>query len=148
MMKNFSLNRMIILIVAAGFAFLLADTILEHFEAVNHHRLAILPIAFSFIGLVLAFITALRWQKPALRALHVFLMLAALLGLGGMFLHNSERFEAKEHVVAAEGMKNEGEGEKRPGKKHFPPILAPMAFVGIAAVGLLGTSRRWGAEPQ
>jgi hypothetical protein len=158
-MKTFSLNRLIVVLVAGGFAFLLVETRLEHLDVINHHPLAVLPLAFSFIGLVLAAITAWRWKEPAIRALQVFLMLVALVGVTGLVLHNSDRFEGEQHEMGAlppEQLKDAGppkEGTNgnqgqppRPRKKHFPPMLAPTAFIGIAAVGLLGTSRRWQAE--
>ena len=31
-------------------------------------------------------------------------------------------------------------------EEKTPPILAPFAFAGLGAVGLLGTYRRWKAE--
>lgn len=41
-----------------------------------------------------------------------------------------------------EDMKEEIEN----GEKTMPPILAPLAFTGPGAVGLLGTFRRWKAD--
>lgn len=141
-----SLNRLIAFLVAGGFLFLFVETLIEHNEVMSENFIAYAPILFSAFGLVLALLAAIKWQQKWIRILHVYMFLALFTGLGGLFFHNKERVLTKEtlKVEALEDEEYETAGEKK--DEHAPPILAPMAFAGLGAVGLLGTFRRWQAE--
>lgn len=144
-LSSLSINRLIACIVAGGFIFLFIETRIEHQEVMNDKLTAWIPMIVSAVGVLLASLTAFQWKPKLIRILHIYLILTMLVGLGGMFFHNEDRFEGK-HQEETE-LRNE-ESHEHNAQKHedYPPILAPFAFVGLGVVGLLGTSRRWNAE--
>lgn len=149
-LASFSINRLIAFLVAGGFLFLLIETRIEHDEVLGEKLAAYVPLVFSAIGFVLALLAALKWQEKWIRILHVYLFFALAVGLGGIYFHNEDRLQGK-NGVASEVKEESEESEENEKRKESeaektPPILAPIAFAGLGAVGLLGTYRRWNAE--
>jgi hypothetical protein len=68
--------------------------------------------------------------------LNVFLLASFLVAAGGLYFHLAEEDEDE---MTEEKMELEAT------EKEKPP-LAPLAFGGLALVGLLGTARKWNAE--
>ena len=144
-LSSFSINRLIAYIVAGGFIFLLIETRIEHHEVMNEKLVACVPMIVSAVGVLLASLAAFLWKPKLIRVLHFYLILTMLVGLGGMFFHNEDRFEAKhqEETELRDDASHEHDAQQH---EEHPPMLAPFAFVGLGVVGLLGTSRRWNAE--
>ncbi|MBF8248844.1 MAG: hypothetical protein HW374_1644 [Bacteroidetes bacterium] len=142
---SFSINRFIAFLVAGGFFFLLIETRIEHDGVLGEKLAAYVPIAFSIIGFVVALLAALKWQEKYIRVLHLYLFFALAVGFGGMYFHNEDRLGEKEDTSSEMKDDDSKEGDKKAEEKT-PPILAPFAFAGLGAVGLLGTYRRWKAE--
>jgi glucan phosphoethanolaminetransferase (alkaline phosphatase superfamily) len=138
MLKNFSLNRLLVFVVVLSFAFLMIDSFLEHKSVLTKEFMSFIPIVFSFIGLIIALIAALVWKERWIRLLHVFLMTGFLIAVAGVYFHVIED-DDEEKVVTTESREPAQE------EKEKPP-LAPLAFGGVALIGLLGTSRKWHAE--
>jgi hypothetical protein len=138
-LKSFSINRLIVLIIAGGFLFLFVETLIEHQDVLPQERPAFIPIIVSIIGFILSLLAVQSWKDGLIRLLHFYLMLTVLAGIGGLFFHNKERFERKEQET--ETVINEKDAEE-----VKPPILAPTAFIGLGAVGLIGTARKRQAE--
>jgi len=136
MLNNFSLNRMLALFVTAGFGFLMIDNILEHWPVLSQEILAYIPIFFSAIGLVVGIMAVIRWNERWIRILRIFLFGAFIVAAAGLYLHN---IESDEEALSPEKREHEQ-------KEKEKPLLAPLAFGGLAAAGLLGTSRKWKAE--
>ncbi|MBI5476426.1 MAG: hypothetical protein HY964_06785 [Ignavibacteriales bacterium] len=137
--KSFSINRVLVLLVAGGFLFLFIDTLLEHQDVLPNERPAFIPIIVSIIGFIIALLAVQSWKDGLIRLLHFYLMLTMLVGFGGIFFHNKERFERGEE-------KTELVEEEEKSDEASPPVLAPAAFIGIAAIGLLGTARKRESE--
>ena len=138
-MKNtLSINRLIVIIATAGFLFLLVDTILEHLDAFKDEALAYVPVVFSIVGLVVAGVAAFRWDEMWIKLLHWCFIAAFAVGVVGVYLHVAGQFESEEERIA-----EHGESKK---EEKAPPPLAPLAFAGLGAVGMLGTLRKWQAE--
>jgi hypothetical protein len=138
MLKNFTLNRLLVLVVTAGFAALLVDSIVEHRDILTKELPSLIPIAFSAAGLALGAIAFIGWKQKWIRVLHVFLFAAFLVACGGVYFHLGDDDDEK----AAATVERQ-DGEK---KEKDKPLLAPLSFAGLAAVGLLGTARKWPAE--
>ncbi len=138
-LKSFSINRLIVLIIAGGFLFLFVETLIEHQDVIPKELPAFIPIIVSILGFIIALLTAQNWKDRSIRLLHFYLMLTILVGLGGLFFHNKERFEREEKET--ETIINEKDAEE-----VKPPILAPAALIGFGAVGLIGTARKRQAE--
>lgn len=149
-LASVSLNRLIAFLVAGGFLFLFVETRIEHHDVLTEEFIAYVPILFSIIGFVLALFAAFQWQEKWIRVLHVYMFLALVTGLGGIFFHNQDRIFGEEKTTAtaqqieAEEVEEAGEPEEE--EESEPPLLAPLAFTGLGIVGLLGTYRRWRAE--
>jgi hypothetical protein len=130
---------MLVLCVTAGFAFLLLDTFLEHRDVLSKEFFALIPMIFSAIALLAGIVAVVRWKEPVIRLMHFVLIVSVVVGLAGIYFHVKEEDDDEEKPAVTEQQgKEEKEKEKSP--------LAPLSFAGLAAIGLLGTSRRWPAE--
>jgi len=137
MFKNFTLNRLLVLTATAGFAFLLLDTLLEHWATFKQETLTFIPPIFSFIGLIIGILAVYKWNAIYIRVMHIYLILSIAVALGGFYLH-LEPEEDLENLTYRETIHESTEKEK--------PLLAPFSFGGVAVIGLLGTLRKWNAE--
>lgn len=137
--KSFSINRLIVLIIAGGFLFLFIETLIEHQDVLPGERPAFIPIIVSIIGFILSLLAVQSWKDGMIRLLHFYFMLTILVGIGGLFFHNKERFEREEKETETIISEKDAEEVK-------PPILAPAALIGLGAVGLIGTARKRQAE--
>jgi len=137
MFKQYSLNRLLVLLTTFGFAFLLADTIIEHWSIFEQEIMAFIPPIFCFIGLVLGIIVVITWKEKLIRWFQILLLVSILVAAAGVILH-VEPWEEETNLTAEEIEHEANEKEK--------PLLAPLSFGGIAVIGLLGTMRKWEAE--
>jgi len=140
MFRDYSLNRMLVLCVTVGFAFLLLETTLEHRDILSRELAAFIPVVVCAIAVVLGAVAVIRWKEPALKLMQIVLLVSIAVGLLGIYFHvrEEEDKDAKPTVARQENQENEREKEKSP--------VAPLAFVGLAAIGLLGTAKRWRTE--
>ena len=136
MFYKFSLNRMVVMFVAAGFFFLIADSILEHWNILGQELWAYIPIAFSVIGFLISTIAAVLWKERVIRFLRMTLFVAFLISSAGLYFHIKE--EDDEEITVEQLEREQKEKDK--------PLLAPLSFAGLAVIGLLGTSRKWKAD--
>ncbi len=134
MFKDFTLNRLLCSFTSIGFAFLAIDSAIEHGEILSKEYWSIIPVAFGSLGAVLAGLAVMKWNERWIRILHIYLFVGFLVAGTGMFFHLTEDDEDE----ASTGMTEQQEKDK--------PPLAPLAFAGLAAIGLLGTMRKWPAE--
>jgi len=126
-----SINRLIAFLVAGGFVFLLIETLMEHNEVMEEKLAADIPIVASALGLVIATFAALTWQESSIRLLQAYLVVSLLVGLGGLYFHNEDRFERQEDKRVERRNKEEDEHERG---EELPPMLAPLAFAGLGTV--------------
>lgn len=136
--RKVSMNRVIAVVCAVGFLFLVVDTVLEHIDAFKDEPLAWAPVVFSVVGLAIAAVASARWNETWIRVLQWCFIAAIAVGAAGLYLHVADRFESEEERVAEHG--------KDTKEDKAPPILAPLAFAGLGAFGLIGTLRKWPAE--
>jgi hypothetical protein len=136
MLKSYSLNRILALVAGGGFFFMMIDSTIEHWDILAEEWMAYIPILFSAVGAILGAIAVLKWNETWIRLLHVFLLASFLVAAGGLYFHLAEEDEDE---MTEEKMELEAT------EKEKPP-LAPLAFGGLALVGLLGTARKWNAE--
>jgi glucan phosphoethanolaminetransferase (alkaline phosphatase superfamily) len=137
MLKQFSLNKLLILVTTFGFTFLLLDTIIEHWPIFEQELIAFVPLVFSFAGIVLGVFTVVMWKEKLIYWFQILLVISILVGVAGLYFH-VEPFEEETNLTAEEIEHEANEKEK--------PLLAPLSFAGIAVIGLLGTLRKWEAE--
>jgi hypothetical protein len=137
MNRTISLNRLLVLVSVTGFAFLLADTTIEHWEILLKEPAACIPALFCFIGLLTGGVAFMRWKEQLIKIFQMVLLASLLVGGLGVYFHLGDDDDAATTPVSPQ-LKNKKEKDK--------PILAPMSFAGVAVVGLLGTLRKWEAE--
>jgi hypothetical protein len=138
MFKNYSLNRLLALVVTVGFAFLTADTTIEHWSILKKDIPSFIPIIFSAIAFIIGVFTVVKWNKKWIRSFQIILLISFAVAIGGVYFHVAEDDdEAEEHGQVVQ--QKEG--------KDKPP-LAPLSFGGLAVVGLLGTARKWHGEVE
>ena len=137
MFKNYTLNRLLVLAVTAGFGFLLADTIIEHINTFNQEIISFIPPIFSGIGLIVGIITVYKWEPGIIKIMHVLLFVSIIVAVAGLYYHIEEEGD-DENLTVEQQLHEANEKDK--------PLLAPLAFGGIAVIGLLGTYRKWEAE--
>jgi len=137
MFKKYSLNKLLVLLTTTGFAFLLLDTTLEHWDTFDQETMVLIPLVFSIICIIAGTTALIIWKDKIIRIFHILLLASFLIAATGFYFHLED--EEDEISLTAE----EREHEKNEKDK---PLLAPLAFGGIALVGLLGTSRKWSAE--
>jgi len=137
MFRNFTLNRLLVLTASAGFAFLLADTIIEHIDIFNEEIMAFIPPVFSLIGAVIGLIAFYKWKPGIIRIMHIYLFISFIVAAAGFYYHIEEE-ENDENLTTEKRIHEEKEKDK--------PLLAPLAFGGMAVIGLLGTYRKWESE--
>jgi hypothetical protein len=137
MFKEFTLNRLLVLITTIGFAFLLADTTIEHWPIFNQELMAFIPLIFSIVGILLGIFTMVKWKEKLIYWFQVLLLVSTIVGAAGLYFH-IEPFEEETNLTADEIEHEANEKEK--------PLFAPLSFAGLAVIGLLGTMRKWEAE--
>ena len=137
MLKNYSLNRLLVLLTTIGFLFLMIDSTIEHWSIFSGHLPALIPMVFSAFGLIIGTIAVRQWKETWIRRLHVFLFVSVFVAGAGVYFHNGDEEDEKQ-ITAVEREHEQKEKDK--------PLLAPLSFAGLAAVGLLGTSRKWQAD--
>ena len=134
MLNNYSLNRILCLFASIGFLFLAVDSAIEHRDVLLKEPMSLVPVLFGALGAAIALIAILKWNESWIRILHMFLLVGFLVAGTGVYLHVREDDDEEKAAVKTEQQEKE------------KPILAPLAFAGVALVGLLGTSRKWQAE--
>jgi hypothetical protein len=131
--QRFSLNRLIVVFVAGGFFFLIADSILEHWNILEQELWAYIPIVFSLLGFVISAIAVILWKERVIRFLQITLFVAFIISAAGLYFHI---IEEDDEEITTEQLEHEQ-------KEKDKPLLAPLSFGGLAMIGLLGTSRKW-----
>lgn len=129
---------MLVLFVTVGFAFLAIDSVIEHWAIFKTEVMCFVPVCFGAIGFVIGLFALISWNEQSIRLLNVSLFTAFLIASAGMYFHLEEDEDEKAAMTA--------EQREEEGKEKDKPLLAPLSFAGLAAVGLLATSRKWRAE--
>ncbi len=135
MIARITLNRLLVVTATAGFAFLTADSLIEHWPVLSKEPMSFIPALFSVLVVVIGCITVMRWTEPWIQRLQIILYAAFIIVALGVYFH-----------VEEDDDENTQAGTVRAEKEQPRPLLAPAAFGAVAVVGLLGTARKWHAE--
>lgn len=139
MLKNFSLNRMLVLITTIGFSALLIDTTMEHWEVFSEELMAYIPFVYCLTAIILGTITLIKWKIKIIRIFRIYLILSFIVAIGGLYFHIEEEDDEDEINYTIQDTKLEE-------KENEKPLLAPLSFGGLAVFGLIGTTKKWQSE--
>ena len=138
-----SLNRILLLVLACGYLTLMADVRVEHADRFRKFWQAWIPIYYSGTMAAACLLGTLAWTAARDNVRPTLFWLFALgfvVGGYGLYLHNRGDFADLFHTLVNAWITK---------IKHedVPPQLAPTAFCGLALIGMLATWRRMQPAP-
>ncbi len=125
--------RAIAALSIGGLALLFVELRLEHAAALRESRLAWTPLVYCAAMVCAGAPSLVFWRRGGARVLLAGFALAPLVGLAGFFAHADGDLRAAAALVVSS-----------PKKPPRPPPLAPLAFVGLGATGVLACRKQRG----
>lgn len=134
-------DRRLVAALLAGAAFLLTELRFEHREVLGETWRSWIPLVYAAVTLVAGAAALLRWESSGRRALAVLFGLGIAVGLLGAWFHTGGHLiSGLRDVLFAWRVPLGQDGGIKMGSR--PPALAPFAFCGLGALGLLACVRR------
>jgi hypothetical protein len=131
-----SLDERVAAAVLGGAALLLAELRFEHREVLGETWLAWLPLGYAALLLVGGGAALLRWRRGGRLVLAALFALAFVVGALGIWFHsNGHPLTHLAQVLSAWRVPPGQDGGVKIGSA--PPVLAPAAFWGLGAIGLI-----------
>ena len=131
-----SLNERVVAAVLGGSALLLAEVRFEHREVLGETWRAWVPLGYAALLLVAGGASLLRWRSGGRRVLAALFALGFVVGMLGLWFHSGGHpLTHLMRVLAAWRLRPGQDGGVKIGSQ--PPALAPAAFWGLAAIGLI-----------
>ena len=131
------LARLLMFGLGSAFFGLMCDVRIEHVEVVRHRSITWAPILFAGVMTVACLLATVWWNQTSRRLLIPLFLLALVIGAVGFYLHNDGHvFGVVRTMIAAWT-------DPRMQHEDAPPHLAPMAFAGLGALGLLTCLKRF-----
>jgi len=139
---NFS--KLMVVSLLGALSLLLVEIRFEHREALAEAWQSWIPLFYCGAMLALGAAALTRWQRGGRQVLMVGFAAAFLIGFLGLWFHS------KGHPIS-EVFRVLATWALRPGdaggiKIGTPPVLAPLAFVGLGSMGVLACSWRFPVE--
>ncbi len=129
------------LLLLAAYVGLFLDIRYDHNHVLRHWTIAWAPIVYSAVMVVAGAVSLAFWDKGG-RATMLWLFAAgAIVGVVGFWLHNMG------HPISGLGVMLAPWAGQRPDPQSRPPVLAPLAFAGLGALGWAACLRRF-QEPE
>jgi hypothetical protein len=131
-----SLSERVVAAVLAGSAVLLLEVRFEHREALGQNWRAWLPLGYGAALLLGGGAALVFWRRGGRLVLEALFALAFAVGALGMWFHSDGHPLAELwRVLSAWGLLPGQDGGMKIGSA--PPVLAPAAFWGLGAIGLI-----------
>ncbi len=144
MSKPATLSKLIVIGLLGALSLLLVEIRFEHREALGEAWQSWIPLLYCGAMLVLGAVALTRWHRGGRLVLLVGFAAAFLIGLLGVWFHSEGHpISGVIQVLAAWALRPGDAGGIKVGA---PPVLAPMAFVGLGSMGVLACSWRFGPE--
>lgn len=122
--------------VLGGVALLLFELRFEHREVLGETWRSWIPLVYAGVTFLAGAIALLRWQAGGRRVLTVLFGVGIAIGLLGFWFHTGGHVvTGLREVLSAWRIPVGHDGGIKMGSK--PPALAPLAFCGIGALGVL-----------
>lgn len=136
MLKNLSLNQVVVLLTSIGFIGLLVDTTIEHIEIFQKEILVFLPAVFCLLISIFGIIVVFKWKKNLINIFRALLFSAFIISAVGFIVHLEDDEDENEKIKSEQYEEHEKD----------KPLLAPFAFAGLAMFGLTATCKKWSTE--
>lgn len=151
--KFWTLNKVLVLALLGGFAFLMLEIRYEHRAVLLDERAAWIPIIYSGLTLLIGGILLALWERGGRLILSLWFGGAMIVGGLGVWFHSGGH-PLKAAALAGQSAKLVLSKPQSPDAASAapeadvggPPLLAPLAFCGLGMFGLLACSRRLAAE--
>jgi hypothetical protein len=141
-----SLNRLIVLLLLGGLLMLMIDIRWEHRVELGRQWETWIPLVYIGLMLMVGILSLYRWERWSQKVLMVGFALGIVGGLLGIWFHgmadpvgNFVRVFAAWRIPLGTngGIKVSNSG---------PPMIAPMAFIGIGLMGLLACYKQFRSD--
>lgn len=121
--------------MSGGFLFLLIETRFEHRSVLPADWRPWIPIIISGAMVALIPFAGIFWTKGGKRVLTIVYLMTVAMGMMGVYFHSEGRLLERVAELLQIWMVSLDDGS-RIAASH-PPVLAPLAFVGLGILGLL-----------
>jgi len=144
MSKPATFSKLIVIGLLGALSLLLLEIRFEHREALGEAWQSWIPLLYSGAMLALGAAALTRWHRGGRQVLLVGFAAAFLIGLLGLWFHSDGHpISGVFQVLAAWALRP---GDTGGIKMGAPPVLAPLAFVGLGSMGVLACSWRFPSE--
>jgi hypothetical protein len=142
--KPATLSKLIVIGLLGALSLLLVEIRFEHRETLGEAWQSWIPLLYCGAMLALGAAALTRWQRGGRQVLLVGFAAAFLIGLLGTWFHSEGHpISGLLQVLAAWALRP---GDAGGIKMGAPPVLAPLAFVGLGSMGVLACSWRFPSE--
>lgn len=142
---SWSLNRIIALGLLFGLIGLMSEIRWEHRVELGRQWQTWIPLVYIGLMIVIGVIGLIRWESWGRRLLLFGFAFGIIIGALGVYFHGGDNlFGNLSQVLASWGIPLGTNGGVKVSSE--PPILAPLAFIGVGLLGILVCSRRFRAE--
>jgi hypothetical protein len=135
------LPRVLIFLLANAFLGLMVDIRVEHVNVVHEHAVAWLPIIYSGLMAIACLLACIYWNKTTRLLMLPLFSVAFIIGGIGFYFHNYG------HIAPVIRTSIQAWTDPKMTHSDAPPVLAPLAFTGLGALGFLAIVKRFNAEP-
>jgi hypothetical protein len=144
-LSSWSLSKLIVLVLLGGLLMLLIDIRWEHRVELGRQWETWIPLIYIGVMLIIGVLSLSKWEGWGPRLLQAGFALGIIVGLLGVWFHGGRDpignvlrvFKAWAIPLGTNG------GVK---VSSEPPVIAPLAFVGLGLLGLLACARRFRAR--
>jgi len=141
-LSSWSLSKLIVLVLLGGLLMLLIDIRWEHRVELGRQWETWIPLIYIGLMIVAGVVSLYLWEGLGPRILQVGFALGIIVGLLGVWFHGGKNpvgnlarvFTAWTIPLGTNG------GVK---VSSEPPVIAPLAFVGLGLLGLLACTKRF-----
>lgn len=121
--------------MAGGFLLLLLEIRFQHRAALIDDWRPWIPIVFCNIMIYLIPIAGLFWQKGGKQILACSYFLTIAMGAAGVYFHSEGHLIWRVMELTRVWLIPPNQGAEI--VAHYPPVLAPLSFMGLGLIGLL-----------
>jgi hypothetical protein len=144
MSKPVTLSKLMAISLLGALCLLLVEIRFEHREVLGERWQSWIPLLYSGGMIVVGGAALTRWHRGGRQVLLVGFSAALLVGLLGLWFHSEGHpISGVLQVLAAWTLRPGDNGGVKVGA---PPVMAPVAFIGLGSMGVLACSWRFPTE--